>query len=549
VRSIERKLAGKPVPVTIPMGADSTFSGIIDLLEMKAYFYDPASMGTKVREAEIPDKFADQVKHWRHHLDEKVSETDDGLMAKYLEEQPLPASEVRKALRKATIEGRLHPLFAGSSLKYVGVQKVLDGVIEYLPSPLDRPPVKGHASLKDEKIIERKPSPDEPFSALVFKIVADKPLDLYFLRIYSGKLRSGSRVFNTNTGDKENISRMFRMFAKRRDQLDEAVAGDIVACVGLKDALTGHTLCDAKHPILLERIEFPVPVISVSIEPTNTKDRDALGEALRRLERQDPTFKHYHDAETGQTLISGMGELHLEVLGHKLERDFKIPIAMGRPRVAYREAITRAAEAEGSFVRQTGGRGQYAVVNVRLEPINPAKGEPHFEFFDATRGGAIDQAYVPAVERGLKEAMSQGVLAGFEVLNIRATLLDGKEHPVDSSEIAFENAGRIAFGEAMKAAGPVILEPIMKLFVSTPDDYFGAVTGDLSARRGLIQDTEAREGQRVIEAHVPLSEMFQYATKLRTLTQGRAAWSMEPLRYERMPENLQRELLKLHGYE
>ena len=547
VATTEKRLEAHPVPVQIPIGAESTFSGVIDLLAMKALRFS-GPQGTVVSEEEIPESLQEEVRHWRHLLEEKVSETDDGLMHKYLEEEPLGEAEIKAALRRATIAGKLHPVFCGSALKNTGVQPLLDGVVDYLPSPIERPPVDGVVSPDDPTKAVRKPSREEPLAAMVFKIVAEKPLDLYYLRIYSGFLKSGSRVFNANTGNKENLSRIFRMFAKRREQIDEASAGDIVAGVGLKEALTGHTLCDARAPIVLERIEFPTPVISVSIEPKNTKDKEALSEVLAKMARQDPTFRYGIDAETGQTIISGMGELHLEVLTYKLEHDYNVPVSVGRPLVAYREAITQVAEAEGRFIRQTGGRGQYAVIMLRVEPIRVEKGHDAFEFVDATTGGAVRREFVNAVERGAREGMQMGVLAGYEVLNVRATLLDGKEHDVDSSELAFENAGRLAMEEAMKKAGPVLLEPIMKLQVSVPDEYFGAVSGDLSARRGLILDTEMRGKQRVIHAQAPLSELFQYATKLRTLSQGRAGQSMEPLSYEPMPPALQQELLRKHGY-
>ena len=547
VASISKRLDGNPIAVQIPIGAENTFEGLIDLVTMKVCRFT-GPQGAQVKEEEIPETLRDEAKRWRHDLEEKLAETDDGLMHKYLEGQPMGESEIRSALRKVTVAGKMQPVFCGSSLKNVGVQKLLDGVVEYLPSPLDRPPVVGVKSIKDATKVSRKPSKTEPFAAVVFKIVAEKPLDLYYLRIYSGSLKSGSRVFNSNTEGKENISRVFRMFAKRREQLDEAQPGDIVACVGLKDALTGHTLCDAKETIVLERIEFPVPVISVSIEPKNSRDKETLLETLAKLARQDPTFKHKYDPETGQLIISGMGELHLEVLTYKLEHDFGVPVTVGRPLVAYREAITARAEAEGRFIRQTGGQGMYAVVKLRVEPFAPEKGAPHFEFYNEAPGGSLRKEYISAVERGVRDCLPMGVLAGYELLNVRATLLDGKEHEVDSSELAFENAGRLAFEAAVKEAGPVMLEPIMKLIVSVPEDYFGAVTGDLGARRGMITETEHRRTTRVIHSEVPLSEMFQYATKLRTLTQGRATWSMEPLKYQAMPPTKQKELLRLHGY-
>jgi elongation factor G len=547
VASISKRLDGHPLAVQIPIGAESTFEGLIDLVTMKVVRFT-GPQGAVVREEAIPEALMDEAKRWRHDLEEKLAETDDALMHKYLEGQPMGEAEIRAALRKVTVAGKMQPVFCGSSLKNVGVQRLLDAVIDYLPSPLDRPPVEGVKSIKDTTKVSRKPSPKEPFAAVVFKIVADKPLDLYYVRIYSGSLKSGSRVFNSNTEGKENISRVFRMFAKRREQLDEAMPGDIVACVGLKDALTGHTLCDAKETVVLERIEFPVPVISVSIEPKNSRDKETLLETLAKLARQDPTFKHKYDAETGQLIISGMGELHLEVLTYKLEHDFGVPVTVGKPLVAYREAITKRAEAEGRFIRQTGGQGMYGIAKLRVEPFVPEKGAPHFEFYNEAPPGSLKKEYIAAVERGVQDCLPMGVLAGYELLNVRATLLDGKEHDVDSSEVAFENAGRLAFEAAVKEAGPVMLEPIMKLIVSVPEDYFGAVTGDLGARRGMITETEHRRTTRVIHAEVALSEMFQYATKLRTLTQGRATWSMEPLKYQAMPPAKQKELLKLHGY-
>ncbi len=547
VASIEKRLGATPAVVTIPIGAENTFSGVVDLLSMKACRF-LGEDGAVVREEDIPPDLVEDARRWRLRLEERVAETDDALMEKYYEEQPITAEEIRRALRKATLTRRLYPVFAGSALRCVGVQKVLDGVVDYLPSPLDRGAVQGVRSPQDHTAVTRRPKRDEPMSALVFKIVADKPLDLYYLRVYSGVLKSSTRVFNANTGVKENLSRMFRMFAKRREPINEAVPGDIVACLGLKEAVTGDTLCDPRDPVVYERIEFPTPVMSVAVEPQSTKDREALAEALAKLARQDPTFRQGFNPETGQTIISGMGELHLEVLTYKLAKDLKVPVNVGKPLVAYRETITQPAEAEGSFIRQTATQSQYAVVKLRLEPLPRLENSRPFEFADLTGGTAIRRAYVDAVERGVRDAMQVGVLGGYEMLNIRALLIDGKEHPSDSSEVAFESAARLAFEEAVKKAGPTLLEPVMKLEVSVPNEYFGAVSGDLGMRRGLIQDTEMREDYRVIFATVPLAEMSQYATKLRTLTQGRASWSMEPLAYEPMPPALQRELLRRHGY-
>jgi elongation factor G len=531
----------------VPIGAESGFEGVVDLIAMKAYHFT-GDQGSTVVELEVPDAVRAEAEKWRRSLEEKVAEVDDLLMEKYLEGQPFGEAEIKRALRRATIAAQINPVFCGSALKNIGVQKVLDGVIDYLPSPLERPPIEGVRSLDDHTPVLRHPSPAEPFAALVFKIVADKPLDLYYVRVYSGKLRNNTRLYNANTGEKENLSRMYRMFAKRRDQIEEAEAGDIIACVGLKSTLTGHTLCDPRDPVVLEKIEFPTPVISVSVEPKNTKDRDLLGDALDKLSRQDPTFRHSYDKDTGQTIISGMGELHLEVLAYKLGTDMHVPINVGQPRVAYREAITQVGEAEGQFLRQAAGQTQFAKVKLRVEPFVAAKGHAAFEFVNAAGSGEINHSYVAAVERGIRDSLQVGVLAGYEILNVRATLLGGEERPGESSELAFESAARIGFEAAMLKAGPVILEPIMRLEVVVPDDYFGIVGSDISARRGLIQDAEMRGRSRLIRAQVPLSEMFQYATKLRTLTQGRASWSMEPLTYEAMPFNLQQDLLRRHGY-
>jgi len=544
VTEIREKLAGHPVPVALPIGAESSFEGVIDLLAMKAYFHDSSKLGSTISERDIPDSMHDEVKHWRHLLEEKVSETDDALMEKYVHGTELTPDEIRAALRRATVRSKLHPVFCGSSLKYAGVQKLLDGVVDYLPSPLDRPPVTGQRGRDDKHVETRKPSPDEPFAALVFKIVAEKPVDLYYLRIYSGVLKTGVRLLNTNRDAKENLSRIFRMFAKRREQIDRAEPGDIVAVVGLKESLTGDTLCDSKNPIVLEHIEFPATVISVAIEPKSSADRDSLVESLAKLARQDPTFKYRVDAATGQTLISGMGELHLEVLTHKLNKDFGVPVNVGKPRVAYRETISKPAEATGQFIRQLGGRGQYGVVTVRIEPYVPLHRDETIVFENQMRGDAVDHKYLPAIETGVRDAALQGVLAGYEMMNVRAILLDGKQHDADSSELAFENAARIAFEEACKSASPTLLEPIMRLQIVAAEEHMGVLLGDVSARRGVITNTEQRGTSRVIHAEAPLAEMFGYATTLRSLTQGRASWTMEPLDYRAVPAEVQRRMLE-----
>jgi len=543
VREIGERLGGAPVPVQIPIGAESAFAGLIDLLEMKAFFFRLGDESGNARAADIPADHLADARHWRHHLEEKAAENDDALLEKYVRGEPPAPDELRAALRRATLAGRLHPVFCGSSLKYVGVQRLLDGVVDYLPAPLDRPPVRGSAGPADRTDVLRRPAADDPFAALVFKIVAEKPLDLYYLRIYSGTLASGTRVLNAGRAHKENVSRLFRMFAKRREQIDRAGPGDIVAAVGLRDALTGDTLCDPRHPVVLEHIEFPHTVISVAIEPASSADRDALVLSLGKLARQDPTFKHRVDENTGQTLISGMGELHLEILVHKLRTDFGVPVNVGRPRVAYRESISRPARAAGQFIRQTGGRGHYAVVTLGVEPFTPEHRDEPIAFEDRLRGDAVDPRFLPAIQAGVRDAALQGVLAGYEMMNVRAFLLDGKQHDADSSELAFENAARLAFEEACKRADPVLLEPIMSVQIVTPADFFGPLIGDLNARRGVITETAHRAAARVIHAHVPLAEMFGYATTLRSLSQGRATWSMEPLDYRPVSPQIQKQIL------
>jgi len=543
IKQIREKLAGHPVPVTIPMGFESSFEGVIDLLQMKALYFDQGSRGANFEVRDIPAEYTDFAEEWRHHLEEKAAEYDDALMEKYVAGEPLDADAMRTALRRATIARHIQPVFCGSALKNTGVQPLLDGVIDYLPSPLDRGAITARKSMKDAEEVLRRPDPKDPFAALAFKIVAEKPLDLYYIRIYSGLLKSGSRVLNAERGEKENVSRILRMFAKRSETINEAGPGDIVAVRGPKQSLTGDTLCDAREPCVLESIEFPEPVISVAVEPKSSKDRDAMGETLGRLSRQDPTFRYRVDAETGQTLISGMGELHLEVLVYKLQKDFNIGVNVGKPRVSYRETISQAAEAEGRFVRQLGGRNHFAVVTLRVEPFHPAPGHPHFDFENRVSADDLNFEFIQAAERGCRDAMMSGVLAGYEMLNVRAILLDGRQHDTDSSDMAFEQAARTAFEEACRGAKPVLLEPLMRVQVVTPADYFGAVTGDLNSRRAMIVDTTFRGTLRVIDADAPLAEMFGYATALRSLTQGRASWTMEPKACSAVPEDVQARML------
>jgi len=544
--TIRERLGANPIAIQLPWGQESAFRGVIDLVNMRALDYSSGGDGSKFAVVEIPAEWAEQAQRFRHRLEEQVAELDEELMQKYVDNQPLSAEEIRRALRHGTIARRCQPVLCGSALRYVGVQPLLDAVCDFLPSPLDIPPVEGHDPDRPEKLVRRRCDPGEPLAALVFKIVADPHGDLHFLRIYSGTLKAGSRVLNVGRKKKENVPQLFHVFAKRREKIDKAHAGDIVAAIGLKESQTGDTLCETRGGgILLERIEFPETVISMAIEPQSTADRDKLVEVLRMLARSDPTFEFRISEETGQMLISGMGELHLEVQCHRLQRDFGLPVRVGKPRVAYREAVTSAAEAEGRFVRQTGGRGQFAVVRLRVEPFEPAAGEEHFRFENRLPGGKIRPEFVPAIEQGVRAAARSGNLGGYPLINVKATLLDAEEHPEDSSELAFETAGGLAFQKAAEHAGPVLLEPIMKVEVVTPEQYYGAINGDLMARRAVITGTSVRGNNRVIMAEAPLEAMFGYATQLRSLSQGRASYSMEPCRYERMPDDLARKVLGL----
>ena len=544
VETIRTRLAGHPIIIQLPLGQEDTFRGFIDLIAMQAVDYSRGDDGTKFDIGDIPPEFATQAREFRHLLEEQVAELDDHLMAKYIDNQPMEAAEIRAALRKSTIARLCQPVLCGSALRYIGVQAVLDAVCDYLPSPLDIPPVAGHEPEKPEKVVRRKCAPGEPLCALVFKIVAEPHADLHFVRVYSGVLKAGSRVLNTGRHKKENVPQLFRMFAKRREKVERATCGDIVAAVGLKDTQTGDTLCDTHAPpVLLERIEFPETVISMAIEPQSTADRDKLLATLQMLSRSDPTFEFHGDAETGQTLISGMGELHLEVKCHLLAREFHIPVRVGKPRVAYREAITLAAEAEGRFVRQTGTRGHFAVVKLRVEPFTPQPGEEHFKFASQLPEGVLRPAFIPPIAQGVRDSARTGVLGSYPLINVKVTLLDAEERSEESSEIDFESAATMAFQRAVEQAGPVLLEPIMKVEVVTPEEYYGAINGDLMSRRATITATAMRGNNHVITAQVPLSTMFGYATQVRSLSQGRASHSMEPCRYERMPPDLARKVL------
>jgi elongation factor G len=556
--SIRERLGAPAVAVQYPIGQANTFQGTMDLIRGVAIYYnlkDDKDKGRTQIEKPIPPELKEKYDHWRHDLIEKVSELDDALMEKYLAGQEPTEDEIRRVLRSATISFKLHPVFAGSALKYVGIQRLLDGVIDYLPAPTDMPPIKGHDFKDPEKVVERRLDPSEPFCGLVFKIVNDQHGDLTYLRVYSGKLEKGSRVLNSNRNKRENISRMFQMHAADRNPIDVAEAGDIVACIGIKDALTGDTLCDDDAPIVLERPTFPEPVISMSIEPKTAADKQKLGEALTVLRREDPTFQAHYDEETGQTIIAGMGELHLEILRLRLTRDHKVEVLVGRPKVAYKETITRVATGiRGKHVKQTGGRGQYGDCTINIEPFTGEGVEPEllkkwgwqdgFAFENKVFGGSIPKEYIPSVEYGARMAAKTGVLANYPLINVKVTLVDGSYHTVDSSQIAFEQAGILAFKEACRHAGVTLLEPIMKIVVTTPEEFVGNVTGDLNRRRGLITNSDQRGNTRIIEAEAPLSEMFGYTTDLRSMSTGRASSVMEPSRYAPVPANVRAAILE-----
>jgi elongation factor G len=564
--SIRERLGAPAVAVQLPIGQSSTFTGIIDLIRQVAIYFnlkDDKDKGKTQIEKPVPDDMKEQVAKWRHDMIEKVAETDDVLMEKYLNGEELTEAEIRSGLRKGTITFKLHPVFCGSALKYVGVQRLLDGVIDYLPAPQDIIEVKGHDPKDPDTEIIRKLVPEEPFCGLAFKIVSDQHGELTYVRVYSGKLQKGERVLNSNRNKKENISRLFQMHAADRIPMDVAEAGDIVAVIGIKEALTGDTLCDPDEPILLERPTFPEPVISMSIEPKTAADKQKLGEALTILRREDPTFQAKYDEETGQTIIAGMGELHLEILRLRLTRDHHVEVIVGKPKVAYKETITaRANNVRGKHVKQTGGRGQYGDCTINIEPFNgmgpdgkplPAEDlkdlgwEDGVAFENKVFGGSIPKEYIPSVEYGCRMAAKTGVLANYPLINVKVTLVDGSYHPVDSSQIAFELAGQLAFREAVSHAKPTLLEPIMKVVVTTPEDFVGNVTGDLNRRRGIIVNSDQRGNTRIVEAEVPLSEMFGYTTELRSMSQGRASSVMEPLKYAPVPTNVKNAILEEVG--
>jgi elongation factor G len=543
--SIHERLTPNALPINLPIGAEENFLGVIDLFKMKAIKFE-GEKGEKVVEEEIPIDKLEWAKEWRRKLIEKIVEQNDSLMSKYLEGQEISIDDLKKTLRQATIASRIIPVLCGSALKNKGVQLMLDGVVDFLPSPVDLPPIEGFDPKDETKKIIREAKDEAPFAALAFKVASDPYVgQLTFFRIYSGTLQAGSYVLNTSSGQQERIGRILRMHSKHREEVKEMYAGEIAATVGLKNTSTGDTLCDPVNPVILEKMEFPEPVISVAIEPKTKADQEKMGIALHRLAEEDPTFKIKGDPETGQTIISGMGELHLEIIVDRMMREFKVEANVGRPQVAYKETVKGQAEAEGKYIRQSGGRGQYGHVWLRVEPRERGAG---FEFEDEIKGGIIPHEFIPAVEKGVKEAIDKGVLAGYPLVDLRAILYDGSYHEVDSSEIAFKIAGAMALQEATKRAKLVLLEPIMRLQVITPEQFMGDVIGDINSKRGRVENMADRgEGisrVKIIDAKVPLSEMFGYATSLRSMTQGRANFTMEFNHYEEVPNNITQQIVE-----
>jgi len=540
VKMIRSRLGKNSVPIQLPIGKEDTFKGIIDLFEMKAYFYMD-DKGESIEIKEIPDDMKDQADEFRTKMIESICETDDELIEKFLEGVEPTLLELKAALRRATIQTQIIPVCCGSAYKNKGVQKLLDAVIEYLPAPTDIPAIKGVD--EDGNDVIRHASDEEPFAALAFKIMADPFVGkLAFFRVYSGTLNAGSYVLNSTKGKKERIGRILQMHANKREDLEKVYSGDIAAAVGFKSTTTGDTICDEKHPVILEAMVFPEPVIHVAIEPKTKVGQDKMGEALQKLAEEDPTFRAYTDEETGQTIIAGMGELHLEIIVDRLLREYKVEANVGAPQVAYKETFAKAVDIDSKYAKQSGGRGQYGHCKVRFEPMD-ANAEKTFEFISAVVGGAIPKEYIPAVGAGIEEATKAGILGGYPVLGIRATVYDGSYHEVDSNEMAFKIAGSMAFKDAMQKAGAVLLEPIMRVEVTVPDDYMGDVIGDISSRRGRIEGTEDINGTKLIRGFVPLSEMFGYSTTLRSKTQGRGAYSMYFSSYEPVPKNIQEKVL------
>jgi len=545
VESIRDKLLANPILVQLPIGAEDSFAGIIDLIKMQAVFYRTEKMGATFEETEIPAELKQIARQQRNQMIELAAEYDGELMDRYVHDEPIDSDMITRAIRQGTLSNKLHPVFVGSALRYIGVQRLLDGVVAYLPSPLDKPVLTGHKPTDKNKKISISCDHNGSLVALAFKIASDVHGDLNFLRIYQGRLKSGSRVLNVNRNRRENITRIFEMHANERKILDAAGAGDIVAVVGLKHTLTGDTICDPKKPVCLPSITFPQTVINMSIEPKTAAEKPKLADALAALKREDPTFECKTDSETCQTIISGMGELHLEILQHKLVRDMGVNIRVGKPRVAYKEAITKTAQAEGKFIRQTGGHGQYGHVVLQVEPLLTEDGHwsRDIEFHSKVPADAVPREYIPNVERGSRDALSSGVLAGYPIVGVIVTLIDGSFHSVDSSGLAFEQAAAIAVEKAVKDAEPVLLEPVMRLQVVVPQANFGAVQGNLLAKRGLITNCRVHGNMQVIDAKAPLVEMFGYSSEIRSVTGGRGTFTMEPLSYEKVPEQIAKQVI------
>ena len=540
IDTIRKRLNAKPIAIQIPIGQEDKFKGVIDLIGMKAITWKDETIGAEFVEGAIPAELQKKAEAFHTQLVETVAENDDEILHKFLEGETISAEELRSSLRKSTIALKVFPVVVGTAFKNKGIQPLLDAVVDYLPSPLDTAEVKGKNPETGE-IVTRKPSDSEPFSALAFKIMADPYVgQLTFIRVYSGQLKSGDSVLNSGRGKTERIGRLLKMHANKREDINEILAGDICAAVGLKNVSTGDTICDENHPIALESIEFAVPVIHVAVEPKTKADQEKMGMALGKLAQEDPTFKVHTDPDSGQTIISGMGELHLEIIVDRMMREYKVEANVGKPQVAYRETIRKKAEAEGKYIRQTGGRGQYGHAKIRIEPNEPGKG---YEFVNEIVGGSVPKEYIKPIDQGIREAMEGGVLAGYEMVDVKATLYDGSYHEVDSNEMAFKIAGSMAFKEAARKASPVLLEPVMSVEVVTPEDYAGVIMGDLSSRRGRIEGMEHRAGSQVITAIVPLAEMFGYATQMRSNTQGRAEYSMHFARYEEAPRSVAEEII------
>ena len=540
VEMMKKRLGANPLPLQVPIGKEENFEGIVDLIKMKALYFDEESKGLKIIEKDIPENIIDECNAKREDIIEILSDYNDEFAEKYLEGEEISQNEIKKLIRELTIGLKIIPVLCGSAFKNKGVQPLLDAVVDYMPSPVDVDHVQGFSP--DGEEIERKTSDDEPFSALAFKIMTDPFVgQLTFLRVYSGCLKSGSAVLNSAKGKTERIGRLLKMHANKREEIKEVYAGDICAAVGLKLTATGDTLCDDKAPIILEAMEFPDPVISIAIEAKTKNDQEKLSLALSKLAMEDPSFKVRTDEETGQTIISGMGELHLEIIVDRLKREFKVDCNVGKPQVAYKETIRKPVDIEGKYIRQSGGRGQYGHVKLKIEPKEPGEG---FEFIDKIVGGVIPKEYIPAVENGIKEAMERGIVAGYPVVDVKVTLYDGSYHEVDSSEMAFKIAGSQAFQAGAKKASPIILEPIMDVEVTVPEEYMGDVIGDINSRRGKVQGMDSRANLQIIKAYVPLSEMFGYSTVLRSLTQGRATYTMQFSHYEPVPQNISEELIK-----